>query len=291
MLAFRPNSRELAAAGSDGKIRLLGSGARRRMLNGRTTISAIAFHPDGKTLAAASVGGVVRLLDVVEQGERARLVGPDNEVTALAFNEEGTSLAAAGSDDGTDNVLLLDPTTRNEPSPVSWGPKVVKVAYRSDGALLASLTSVRPTDAQRRYDGNDHDHKDDPGTVTLRNPQSHERGPRARLPGVNDLAIRPRNPLGADRPVVAIATELGVMIWRAAAPRRLGTDAPVNTVAFSANGERLAVGGADGAVVTYRGTARARYPVGYPMGARAVPRSPRWRSARCVRSLPRRAMA
>jgi WD40 repeat protein len=57
-------------------------------------VSAVAFSPDGKTLATAGSDRAVRLWEVATGKERGRLAGHRGWVSAVAFSPDGRTLAA-----------------------------------------------------------------------------------------------------------------------------------------------------------------------------------------------------
>jgi WD40 repeat protein len=58
----------------------------------------VAFSPDGRLLAAAGTDGVVRLSNLATGTELRRVGGPGDRLTGVAFSPDGRLLAASGTD-------------------------------------------------------------------------------------------------------------------------------------------------------------------------------------------------
>src|SRR5262249_44047786 len=59
---------------------------------------AVAFSPDGRLLATAGSDGIVGLWSVTTGAELGQVGGPAERLTAVAFSPDGRMLAASGHD-------------------------------------------------------------------------------------------------------------------------------------------------------------------------------------------------
>jgi cytochrome c len=91
---------EIAAAGGDGKLSLLGpSGERRGEIEASNDpIIALAISPDGKLMAAAGIRGSVAIIDRAGRKLARTLVGPGLPVWSVAFLPDSRMLLTGGTD-------------------------------------------------------------------------------------------------------------------------------------------------------------------------------------------------
>ena len=239
-VAFRPDNRLLAAAYSDGYVRLWNP------VTGQAVGSplpvdtgpaggafGLAFSPDGKLLATGDAAGYLRLWNpATGQAVGAPLpadTSPVGGVNAVAFSPDGMLLASAGVD-GT--VRLWNPATHRAvgaPLLTSTGQRggggVNAVAFSPDGKLLATADAA--------------------GYVRVWNPVSGE------AVGAPLLAVTNKGVIGVafspDGKLLATADGDGtVRLWHPVTGQAVGapllavTNGSVIGVAFSPDGKLLA---------------------------------------------------
>ncbi|WP_208869359.1 helix-turn-helix domain-containing protein [Streptomyces virginiae] len=228
-VAFAPDGRTLATAGSDGTVILRRVADRRTIatftLPGR--VRAVAFSPDGSTLAATSTDGPARLWDTSAGGGGGTpLPASTAGARAVAFAPDGRSLAVAGAD-GT--IGLWDTAGNHGASASLTGHtgRVNALAYAADGRTLVSAGADR--------------------TVRLWDPVAAE--PLAVLTGHTDEV------LGAafapdGRTVATGGVDRTVRLWDVAGRRTTATltghSDDVNGVAYTPDGTTVVSAGGDG---------------------------------------------
>jgi WD40 repeat protein len=97
-LTSTPGGRLLASLDRDGTIWLWEAATDKVVLKLPGGSSFLAFSPDGRTLATAGTDGAVRLLEVTSGLEHGRFSGHPGQVLSGAFSPDGRLLATGGED-------------------------------------------------------------------------------------------------------------------------------------------------------------------------------------------------
>jgi WD40 repeat protein len=276
-VAFRPDGTWLATGDDGGGVQVweVATGKLIRTLKIHDyNVTALAFHADGKRLAAAGERsgnpGTVKVWDAVSGDEIYTVKGPTKAVRALAFSRDGRFLAS-GDDDRT--VGLWDARTG---APVqSWkvleGP-VRALAFDSSGDRVAAAagTLVRIWNARREGEPISLRHEQPVSAVSFNASAevvslSGARGEHAELSirawdadnGTQRrsflIPAQPWSTLSSDGENVATCgPDFQMAVWSATTGKLAFSSRwyiqPVQALAFSADGSRLACATDDGTV-------------------------------------------
>ena len=138
-VAFSPDGTRLAAASADGALNVWQVAARPLHLFSGAGATAVAFSPDGSQLLSAA-GITVTVWDAWT-GQALRtlnLVGHTGEITAVAFSPDGTRLATGSLDR---KAIIWDALTGQPLLTLAGHTDTVGgVAFSADGARLATAS-------------------------------------------------------------------------------------------------------------------------------------------------------
>jgi WD40 repeat protein len=137
-IAFSPDGRRLATAGSSVEIWSTTTGMRRLALGrGSGPFNDVAFSADGARVAGGGDDGMATIWDAGTGRRLLSLKTPigGTGVQALAFNPAGTTLAA---DDGVGDLWLWDVTSRRVVRTIRTEHPLCGVAWSPDGTRVAT---------------------------------------------------------------------------------------------------------------------------------------------------------
>jgi WD40 repeat protein/tRNA A-37 threonylcarbamoyl transferase component Bud32 len=247
-LSFAPDGKQLASAGHDGTIRVwdVTTGQERLAFKAHAnTVNAVSFSPDGTHLASAGADRTIHLRDA----DSGAVVWTNREfrqsVLSLAFTRDGGFLASASAD-GT--VRIADATTGVLARSLEGHAKAVySVAFSPDDRRLVTASTDQTAKVWDAVTG-----------TVLFTFKGHDRplhcavfspdGQRVASGNPNIAGLLPR-PMrfagrGNDRLVQQQMQHGKVIVWDATTGKKihvlLGHTGPVNSVAFSPDGTRLA---------------------------------------------------
>jgi WD40 repeat protein len=264
-LAFSRDGRLLASGGWDGAVHLYETTTwtERHALRGHAgDVVSLAFSPDGRTLAAANynwpdAGGpgqrVVKLWDTETGEERGMLRGHTRTLRAVAFNPNGKELASAGFDQ-TCKIWELAADPGVLPRPLGLGfdqtRKIWELAAVHDAQHLydgAVPISALAADASGRFLAWGLDRSAilvydlAARRLTGNRPPSFVAKRLALSPDGSCLAAANQVPWNVERPSEVRLFDPQTALTRLTMP---GVGKGATVLAFSPDGQRLAVGGA-----------------------------------------------
>jgi WD40 repeat protein len=266
-IAFSPDGHTVVSGHDDGSMRFWDVRTQRfigEIAAHPKAVSALAFHPTGERIASAGEDRVVRIYDATSHQMLTELISHTDRVPALAWSADGSLLVSAGWDtsarvwqpsDSTDPVVLLN----------SHADQVLGVAFSPAGKLLATTDSdhdihlwSNPAAAKVRFVLRGH--ADEIRTLAF-----NRDGTKLATAGVDRVIhiwdctegklIAGPNPTGrheiafvpGPNPMLASGGGVSVRLWAVATGDEVppSGDSAVHSVAASADGHWLAVGGTD----------------------------------------------
>jgi WD40 repeat protein len=248
-LAYSPDGRIFASAGTDNNITLWDSATNQKLgepLSGHgSTVHTVAFSPDGKTLASGSYDNSIILWDVASHKTIGQpLQGHTDSVFSLAFSPDGKGLVS-GSRDKT--IIAWNLATQKALAKVHTGP-VESLAFSPDNNMLAS--------------------GDDDDNVTLWTGGSGTQPPTGTiLSGHTDSVFAVAfSPDG--KTLASGSNDDSIILWDVASRRPIGEPLrghadSVTSVAFSPDGKTLASGSQDKTVMLW--DVATQKPIGKPL--------------------------
>jgi WD40 repeat protein len=199
-----------------------------------TLARMVAFSPDGRHLASGDLDGEVKIWDARTGDQRHTFRAHDGAIMALAFSPDGKCLAT-GTRYGQDSVKVWDVSTGRLLHTLAGHANGIEgLAFSPDGERLGSAGVDRTVRLWDVASGQE--------VLTYRE--------HVQPLAVNGLAF-----CAGGRRLTSVSVDGVVKVWEAATGQTVSTFQGglwVSCVAFSRDGQWLALGGEDGAVEVYQ---------------------------------------
>jgi WD40 repeat protein len=143
-VAFSPDSKRLATAGSDERIRVWDTGSGRNLLNipsgHRGSIDVLAYSPDGKMLVTGSIDETAKIFDATSGSEMWTLPG-HGRILCAVFSHDSALLIVGryGSDEA---AKLWDVSSKKPLHTLVSGGTVFGVSFSPDGHRAVTWSST-----------------------------------------------------------------------------------------------------------------------------------------------------